>query len=116
MRNRRKLNPRKSSTCIKATKAFSRKQNILGSKAQAEAMIRQIYTSNYNRYQMELDSALRSKNGTSVNISKDLAAAAFHHVINQVAIPDNLCMKPGEGDAERPALTDGAAPAQVATA
>merc|ERR1719316_160148 len=79
------------------------------SKAQAEAMIRQIYTSNYNRYQMELDSALRSKNGTSVNISKDLAAAAFHHVINQVAIPDNLCMKPGEGDAERPALTDGAA-------
>ena len=76
-------------------------------------MIRQIYTSNYNRYQMELDSALRSKNGTSVNISKDLAAAAFNHVINQAEIPGDLCIKPGEGDAERPALTDGAAPAQV---
>ena len=64
---------------------------------------------------MELDSALRSKNGTSVNISKDLAVSAFHHVINQVDIPDNLCIKPGEGGAgaERPALTDGAAPAQV---
>ena len=52
---------------------------------------------------MELDSALRSKTGTSVNISKDLAASAFHHVINQVEIPDNLCIKPGEGGAEQPA-------------
>ena len=42
---------------------------------------------------MELDSALRSKTGTSVNINKDLAASAFHHVINGVGIPENLCIK-----------------------